>query len=452
MSPVDTTALADLVEAHGHDSAALASVVPEWLDAVPDAGVRARQIAALDAPDREGVLHAMDTPDLAELLDHASPHDGADVLADLAAPVRALALSAAAPDVTAEILRLLPDEERDEAQRTLPDDQRRVVAGLLERPADSVGARMTPHVTAISEQLTVKEANRAARAQAAQTETLAYVYVTDAGGRLVGVMSFRDLVLAPGEELVRDVMDTDLLSVDADRDQEQAARMLINNHLFALPVVDEGRLIGIITSDDVADIIDDEATEDAERQGGSNPLDTPYLRASPLLLWRKRIIWLLVLFIAEAYTGTVLRHFEDELDQVVALSFFIPLLIGTGGNTGTQITSTLVRAMALGDVRLRDMGRVIVKEMSAGAFIAITMAVAAIIRAWTLGVGVEVAVTVTLTVAAIVLWSSFVGSVLPLLLRRVGLDPAVVSAPMIATIVDGTGLVIYFEIAKLVLF
>src|SRR5699024_7583526 len=125
-----------------------------------------------------------------------------------------------------------------------------------------------------------------------------------------------------------------------------------------------------------------EFTEDAERQGGSNPLATPYLRASPLLLWRKRIIWLLALFIAEAYTGTVLRHFEEELDAVVALSFFIPLLIGTGGNTGTQITTTLVRAMSLGDVRLRDMGRVIIKELSAGSFIAVTMAIAAIIRAW----------------------------------------------------------------------
>ncbi|QDQ99185.1 magnesium transporter [Tomitella fengzijianii] len=423
-----------------------------WLAAVPDAGRRARQIASLDPPERARVLQFLEQTDLAELLDHASPHDGADVLARLDAPLRARALTAAAPDVTAEILRLLPDDERLEAQRMLPDGQRQVIAGLLSRPADSVGARMTPHVTAIPDDLSIKEANRAARAQAADTETLAYIYVTDAAGVLVGVMSFRDLVLAPGDALVRDVMDTDLLSVDADYDQEQAARMLIRNHLFALPVVDAGRLIGIITSDDVADIVDEEFTEDAERQGGSNPLETPYLRASPLLLWRKRIIWLLVLFVAEAYTGTVLRHFEAELDEVVALSFFIPLLIGTGGNTGTQITSTLVRAMALGDVRLRDMGRVIVKELSAGSFIAITMAVAAIIRAWTLGVGVEVAVTVTLTVAAIVLWSSFIGSVLPLLLRRVGLDPAVVSAPMISTIVDGTGLVIYFEIARLVMF
>ncbi|WP_199257024.1 magnesium transporter [Tomitella fengzijianii] len=447
MSTVDDSDLAGLADADR-----LPDHLSSWLAAVPDAGRRARQIASLDPPERARVLQFLEQTDLAELLDHASPHDGADVLARLDAPLRARALTAAAPDVTAEILRLLPDDERLEAQRMLPDGQRQVIAGLLSRPADSVGARMTPHVTAIPDDLSIKEANRAARAQAADTETLAYIYVTDAAGVLVGVMSFRDLVLAPGDALVRDVMDTDLLSVDADYDQEQAARMLIRNHLFALPVVDAGRLIGIITSDDVADIVDEEFTEDAERQGGSNPLETPYLRASPLLLWRKRIIWLLVLFVAEAYTGTVLRHFEAELDEVVALSFFIPLLIGTGGNTGTQITSTLVRAMALGDVRLRDMGRVIVKELSAGSFIAITMAVAAIIRAWTLGVGVEVAVTVTLTVAAIVLWSSFIGSVLPLLLRRVGLDPAVVSAPMISTIVDGTGLVIYFEIARLVMF
>src|SRR5699024_2327309 len=295
-------------------------------------------------------------------------------------------------------------------------------------------------------------ANRAARAQAADTETIAYVYVVDEDEQLIGVLSFRDLVLAPGSAVVRDIMDTDLLSVQVDTDQEAAGRILIDNHLLALPVVDHGRLVGIITSDDVADIIDEEGTEDAERQGGSAPLDLPYLRASPWLLWRKRIIWLLVLFVAEAYTGTVLRHFEEELEAVVALSFFIPLLIGTGGNTGTQITSTLVRAMAIGEVRLRDMGRVLIKELSAGSMIAITMALAAIIRAWTLGVGWEVALTVTLTVAAIVLWSSFIGSVMPLLLRRVGLDPAVVSAPMIATIGHGTGLVSYVEIAQVVLF
>lgn len=432
--------------------AELTELVEAWLEAQPDAQRRVEQVAAIAVLERARVLHVLTQEQLGELFDHASPHSSIDVLDGLPADLRGQWLAVAAPDVVAEIIRLTPEDEQADLRASLPADRRKVVDGLLSWPEDSVGARMTPNVTAITDTLTVREANRAVRAQAADAETIAYVYVTDEAGQLEGVMSFRDLVLAPGSTTVRELMDTDLLSVDARTDQEAASRMLIANHLFALPVVDDGRLIGIITSDDVADIIDEEFTEDAERQGGSNPLDVPYLRASPFLLWRKRIIWLLALFVAEAYTGTVLRHFEEELDQVVALAFFIPLLIGTGGNTGTQITSTLVRAMAVGDVRLRDMGKVLRKELTAGSFIAVTMALAAIIRAWTLGVGIEVGITVTLTVAAIVLWSSLIGSVLPLLLRRIGLDPAVVSAPMISTIVDGTGLIIYFEIARLVLF
>ncbi len=225
-------------------------------------------------------------------------------------------------------------------------------------------------------------------------------------------------------------------------DAEQAAQSLLDYELAALPVVDEQRtLLGVLTADTAADIIETEATRDAERQGGSEPLEVPYLRASPFRLWRKRIVWLLVLFVAEAYTGTVLRAFEDELEAVVALAFFIPLLIGTGGNTGTQITTTLLPAMGTGQVRLRDLPRILAKEVATGFFIT------AVIRAWTLGVGPQVTVTLSLTVAAIVLWASIVASVLPPLLKKCRVDPAVVSGPMIATIVDGTGLIIYFLIA-----
>lgn len=235
-------------------------------------------------------------------------------------------------------------------------------------------------------------------------------------------------------------------------DIEEAAKTLIEHKLDELPVVDaEGRLLGILVEDDAIEAVEREATEDAERQGGSEPLDVPYLRASPWLLWRKRIVWLLVLFAAEAYTGTVLRAFEDEMEAVVALAFFIPLLIGTGGNTGTQITTTLVRAMGTGQIRFRDLPAIVSKEMSTGFLIAVAMAAAALIRAWTLGVGPEVTLTVCLTVAAIVLWASLVSSVLPLVLRKLRVDPAVVSAPMIATVVDGTGLMIYFWIAHLTL-
>lgn len=205
---------------------------------------------------------------------------------------------------------------------------------------------------------------------------------------------------------------------------------------------------GIITQDDVADILEEEATEDIERLGGSQPLEMPYLSALIPLLVRRRVVWLLLLFAAEAYTGTVLRAFDDEIAKVVALSYFIPLLIGTGGNIGSQTTTTLVRAVGLGEVRLRDVGRVLGKEVAVGLILGAIMAVVAYGRAELLGTGAQVAQVVALTIAAICVWSATVAAVLPLLLRRFRIDPAVVSASLITTLVDGTGLVIYFTIAK----
>jgi len=180
-------------------------------------------------------------------------------------------------------------------------------------------------------------------------------------------------------------------------------------------------------------------------------LDEPYLRARSVLLWRKRVGWLLALFFAEAYTGTVLRHYQGEVEAVVALSFFIPLLIGTGGNVGSQVVTTIVRAMAVGDVRLSDVFRIVRKELVTGLMLGAVMAVATFIRAMTLRVGVDVGLTVAIAVMAIVVWAAVVGAVLPLVLQRLHVDPAVVSAPFISTLVDGTGLMIYFTVARLVL-
>jgi magnesium transporter len=222
--------------------------------------------------------------------------------------------------------------------------------------------------------------------------------------------------------------------------------------LLALPVVDdENHLLGIITQDDIADVLEAEATEDIERLGGSQPLDVPYRHAGIGLLVRRRVIWLLLLFVAEAYTGTVLRHFETEITQVVALSFFIPLLIGTGGNVGSQVTTTLVRAMAVGDVRLRDIRWVLMKEAGVGIVLGAIMATVAFGRSQLLNVGLDVGLVIAITIAAICLWSATVAAVLPLVLAKLRIDPAIVSAPLITTVVDGTGLVIYFTIAKYLL-
>jgi magnesium transporter len=216
-------------------------------------------------------------------------------------------------------------------------------------------------------------------------------------------------------------------------------------------VDDADHLLGIITQDDVADVLEAEATEDIERLGGSQPLNVPYRLSSVPLLVRKRIGWLLLLFVAEAYTGTVLRAFTDELEAAVALSFFIPLLIGTGGNIGSQTVTLIVRAMALNEVSLRDVGWIAWKELRVGLILGAIMAVIAFGRSQLLNVGTNIGFVVAAAILAICLWSATVAAILPLTLRRLGIDPAVVSAPLITTLVDGTGLVIYFEVAKLLL-
>ena len=216
--------------------------------------------------------------------------------------------------------------------------------------------------------------------------------------------------------------------------------MLADRGLLAIPVVDEDdRLLGIITADDATDVLEEEATEDIERLGGSEPLERPYLRTSVRTLVWKRVRWLLVLFVAEAYTGSVLRHYEDTLAAAVSLAFFIPLLIGTGGNTGSQITTTLTRALAVGEVRFEDLSRVLRKELAAALVLGVVMALATVLRAWTLDVEVQIGMIVAVTAASIVVWSAAVAAVLPLVLRRFGIDPAVVSAPLITTVVDGPG-------------
>jgi len=226
-----------------------------------------------------------------------------------------------------------------------------------------------------------------------------YVYVLDETEHLLGVLSLHRLVLTLPETPVRDLMIVDPIVVHVGADQETAARRLTDHNLLALPVVDdENRLLGIITQDDIADVLEADATEDIERLGGSQPLDIPYRMAGVALLFRRRVIWLLLLFAAEAYTGTVLRHFEGEISRVVSLSFFIPLLIGTGGNNGSQVTTTLVRAMAVGEVRLRDVRWVLAKEVSVGLVLGAVMAVFAFGRAEFLNVGTDVGLVIAITI------------------------------------------------------
>jgi len=427
-----------------------------WLDVVDDPIERADQLGDLTEAEAVRLTELLTVPEAVDLLDTLDLHTAVDALR-IAPPARAGAVVAhLETDRAAELLRELDAAESERILGRVPADRAAVLRGLLRWPEDSVAAHMVPDVIAVDDSVTAGEAIQQVRDHSAKlrqdSHIGAYVFAVADDGRLRGVVSFRELVLADEGTLVDDLCTHEVVSVTALTDQEEAARLLVRHRLLALPVVDDAdHLLGVLTADDAADIVGEETTEDAERQGGSQPLDVPYLRASPFLLWRKRIVWLLVLFVAEMYTGNVMKAFEDELDAVVALAFFIPLLIGTGGNTGTQITTTLIRAMATENVRMRDVGRVVVKELSAGSFVAIAMAGAGFVRAWMLGVEVQVMVTIALSLAAIILWSSLIASVIPLVLKKLRVDPAVVSGPMIATLVDGTGLLIYFWIAKLTL-
>ncbi len=394
----------------------------------------ARALAELTPHELGRLVTRLGDESLAELIAELDPFDAARLLGKLGRAQAADVLEEMDPDDAADVVGELAVEEAEAILVEMEHEEAEDVRDLLSYPPESAAGIMTPDYVAVAPDLTAAEALAALGRLAEEAETIYYVYVTDRS--------------TP----VRDLMITDVAKVRASADQEEAARLLDQRSLIALPVVDdEDRLLGIITADDAADVLFQEATEDIERLGGSQPLEEPYLRASVFHLFRKRIVWLLVLFVAEAYTGTVLRHFEDTLSEMVSLAFFIPLLIGTGGNVGSQTVTTLVRAMGVGEVQFRDLFRVFGREMAVGSLLGAVMGLATYVRAWTLGVGLEVGPAVAVAALFIVVWAAMVAAILPLVLRRLRVDPAVVSAPFITTLVDGTGLFLYFTIARIML-
>ncbi len=410
-------------------------------------------LAELDAVELGRLVTRLGDEALAELVAELDPFDAARLLRKLGSAQAADVLEEMDPDDAADVVGELRPEEAEAILVEMEQEEASDVRQLLSYPPESAAGIMTPEYVAVAPHLTVGEALAALGKLAEEAETIYYVYVTDPRtGRLLGVLSLRNLVLTPRWKLVSEVMNADVSRVRADEDQETAARLLDQQDLLALPVVDEdARLLGIITADDAQDVLREEASEDIERLGGSQPLDEPYLRASVWHLFRKRIIWLLVLFIGGAYTGSVLQHFEDILAEIVSLAFFIPLLIGTGGNVGTQTVTLLVRAMGVGEVQFRDLFRVLWRELCVGALLGTVMGIATYLRAMFLGVGLEIGPVVGVTALFIVLWAAAVAAVLPLVLHRLRLDPAVVSSPFISTLVDGTGLFLYLTIARMML-
>ncbi len=388
------------------------------------------------------------------------PLEQATLLLTLPVGEQRLWLRVLPPDDAADLIQEAPAEERERLLELLDDATRREVRALLAHAEDDAGGLMNPRFARIRSEMTVGEAIRYLRKQSAQVETIYYAYVLDGEQRLRGVVSFRQLFLAPEETRVQNVMRTDLVTVPEHMDQELIARLFQLHNLLALPVVDDaGTMVGIITFDDIADAIREEATEDIQKIGGVQALEAPYLSIGFGRLLKKRAGWLAVLFLGEMLTATAMGYFEHEIAAAVVLALFVPLIISSGGNSGSQATTLVIRAMALGEIRLRDWWRVLRREVGAGAGLGLILGTIGLLRIllWQAVGGVygvhylRIGVTVALSLVGVVLWGSMAGSMLPFLLRRAGFDPASASAPLVATLVDVTGLVIYFTIASVLL-
>jgi magnesium transporter len=311
---------------------------------------------------------------------------------------------------------------------------------------------MTSEYLALRRRMTAREAIRAIRAWKPEAETIYYLFVVDRQGHLCGVVGLRQLVIADPETLVEDIMDSEVISVPAGIDQEECARLMTRYDLLALPVVDiNNMLLGVITVDDVIDVLEDEATEDIQRFGGAQPLERSYLDTSIFLVTRKRIGWLAALFLAGTFSMLVMRTFEDELQAVVALAVFIPLMIGTGGNAGSQTIATVIRALAIGDIDTRDALRVWWHEVRIGLILGVGMGAVAYVRAITWEPDPALALTIAASILGIILWANGLGALLPILAARLRVDPALVSGPVMTTLLDATGLLIYFTVAGVVL-
>jgi magnesium transporter len=408
-------------------------------------------VVRLDEDEVAVLLDTIPDAELPEILEELDPENAAAILRLQPREEAADLLEAIDPDDATDILAELPAAEAEQILQAMEPAEAAEIRELSAYPPDTAGGRMTPAFVAIAPDVRADDAITLLRRVAEEAETVYYVYVLDAEERLLGVLSLHNLVLTRPDTQVREVMFPDPIRVQARADQETAAELLTDMNLLALPVVDdEDHLLGIITQDDIADVIEEETTEDFERLGGSQPLDTPYRFASAGLLVRRRIGWLLFLFLAGLLTSQVLEHYADRLEGVPALIPYIPLIIGIGGNVGSQTVTTLVRAIGIGEVRLGDIGWVLAKEMAVGLSVGLIMGVVGYLRA---GVpeGFQVGLVVGATIVLVALWSATVAAVLPLVLERIGVDPAVVSAPLITTFVDATGLLIYMTIAGVIL-
>jgi magnesium transporter len=364
-------------------------------------------------------------------------------------------------DETADLIQQLPEELKESSLSLLDEDTRREVLGLLAYAEDDAGGLMTPHFIRLRPDMEVEVAIRYLRTYSKhQEKTISHTYVVDSNQVLLGVVSFRELLLSPPSKKIQDIMKTDLISVLDTLDQEEVAQVFKTHQLSAIPVVNEqGQLKGVVTYDDIASAIEEEATEDIQKIGGMEALDLPYWKTSIRTMLQKRAGWLMILFLGEMFTASAMAHYEAAIERAVVLALFIPLIISSGGNSGSQASTLIIRALALQEIKLQHWWKVLLREISSGLILGLVLGSIGVLRIllWPNKETIYgphyglIAMTVGCSLVGVVLWGATAGSMLPFILRKLKLDPASASAPFVATLVDVTGLVIYFNVASFLL-
>lgn len=379
----------------------------------------------LEVENQQTIITSLSEKDAAVIIDNLMADDAVDLLEEMPANIVKKLLANASPDT------------------------RRDINQLLRYPVDSAGSIMTVEYVDLKESLTVAEAIERIRKVGVDSETINICYVLDAQRKLLGTVALRYLLLSGPDEIIGDIMHENVISINTLTDQEEAAAKFKKYDFTSMPVVDnENRLVGIITVDDIVDILEEEATEDIEKMAAIMPSDKPYMKTGILETFKKRIPWLLLLMVSAAFTGQIISHFEDALSACAALIMFIPMLMDTGGNAGGQASVTVIRGLSLGEITYRDTLRIIWKEARVALLCGVTLAAANFAKLMLFDrVGLSVSLVVCLTLIVAILIAKLIGCTLPVLAKRIGFDPAVMASPFITTIVDALSLMVYFQFA-----
>ena len=393
----------------------------------------AETFVEMDDETQEFLIHGLSDSELKEVVDELFVDDAVDLIEEMPANV---------------VKRILRQADKD---------MRKQINELLKYPEDSAGSIMTTEFIVLRPDMTAEMAIKRIRRTGVDKETIYTCYVTDNNNKLIGISTVKDLLLADDDDLVKDLMEENVISVNTLDDQEQVAQMFSNYNFLALPVVDnENRLVGIVTIDDAIDVIQEEATEDIEKMAAVLPSDKPYMRTSVWGIYRKRIPWLLVLMLSATFTSTIISSFEGALASVIVLSSFIPMITGSGGNAGSQASVSVIRALSLGEIEFKSMFKVLWKELRVSILCGATLAAANFIKLMIFDLNGNpnafvIALVVSLTLLGTIMMSKLVGSSLPLLASKIGFDPAVMANPRISTVCDSLSLLIYFGIATTIL-